>query len=250
MYPLREIQYDPPNPLPHRYPFNLAALNGFRTMPLTCPTTFLIGDNGSGKSSFLEAVAHAAGLQVEGGSANMFVDEPRTNVELSEAIHLVWTVKSKNGFFFRAETLYHLANYLDDMAKESGADQAFQAYGGRSLHHRSHGESFLALFANRLDPSRPALYLFDEPESALSTTAQFAFLQLLKRWENSGQAQMMIATHSPILLAYPNAQIWDFDACPMRPTTYEASSPYQLTRAFLESPERFLKSLLADDRDL
>lgn len=252
MRSLREIQYCPPDPLPQRYPYTLKALEGFSSMALSAPVTFLVGDNGSGKSTFLEALAHAAGLQVEGGSASMLVDASHTNTDLSAALRLVWRVKSHQGFFFRAETLYNLASYLDDMAKEpfsGGPETVFRAYGGRSLHHRSHGESFLSLFQHRLNPDRPALYLFDEPESALSITAQLAFLRLLKTWDTSGHIQMIIATHSPIILAYPGAAIWDFDEHPMRVTTYQATRPYQLTRSFLEAPERFLQALFEDDSD-
>nr|WP_207711795.1 AAA family ATPase [Sulfobacillus harzensis] len=247
---MREIQYRAPDPLPQRYPFQLPALHGFASLPLTSPVTFFIGDNGSGKSTFLEALADAAGLQVEGGSPNMIVDKPRTNTELAQALHLVWNIKLRNGFFFRAETLYNLASYLEDLADDpysGGKSVVFGPYGGRSLHERSHGESFLALFQHRLNPHRPALYLFDEPEAALSITTQLAFLRLIHDWASSGHVQIIIATHSPIILAYPNASIWDFDASPMALTTYMASRPYQVTRAFLDAPERFLNHLFRDD---
>ena len=168
-------------------------------------------------------------------------------------MRLVWNRKARNGFFFRAESFFSYANYLDDLDRELPGQGTLRPYGGKSLHAWSHGESFLTLFRQRLSHpggrsrQEPALYLFDEPEAALSTTGQFAFLRLLNEWAESGHIQVIAVTHSPILLALPGASLYSFDSSPLEPITYHESSPYQLTRAFLENPDRFLRELFQDD---
>lgn len=247
MLPLREFRYEPPKPQPRRYPFNIPALKGFSGISVQQPVTFFIGDNGSGKSTLLESLAVAAGFHAEGGSRNASYDMVSTNTELARALRLIWNRKTPNGFFFRAESFFSFATYLEDVEKENTQTTPFHAYGGRSLHERSHGESFLSLFRYRLGSDRPALFLFDEPESALSITGQMALLRFMWDWERSGRVQAIIATHSPILLAYPGAAIWTFDTSPLSSTTYKSSDPYQMTRAFLEDPDRFLKELFRSD---
>jgi predicted ATPase len=241
MLPLREVQFRWPSPLPRRYPFDIKALQGINVLPLENAVTLFTGDNGSGKSTLLESLAAAMDLNAEGGSKNAAYASSHTNTELAEALKLVWNRKIGGGFYFRAETLFQYASYLENIGDE------FDAYGGRSLHGRSHGESFLSLFSHRLNPSRPGLYLFDEPESALSVTGQLAFLRLMHQWAESLVVQVVIATHSPILLAYPKAAIWSFDTTPLSRTTYENTAPYQITRAFLDAPGRYLTQLFNDE---
>lgn len=140
MLPLREVHYQPPNPRPRRYPYSLGALHGFKSLIFTTPVTFLIGDNGSGKSTFLEALAVSAGFHAEGGSKHANYAATSTDTELAQSLHLVWNRKAVNGFFFRAETLFSYATYLDEMNKEPFSGDVLGSYGGISLHQRSHGE--------------------------------------------------------------------------------------------------------------
>jgi predicted ATPase len=144
-----------------------------------------------------------------------------------------------NGLFFRAESFFDFARHLD--ALSSGR------YAERNLHELSHGESFLRLFENRLGTRSNAIYLLDEPEAALSPARQLAFLRLLHRWHLSGRVQAIIATHSPILMAYPHATILSFEDSAVRETGYRETEHYRLTSAFLAAPERTLRHLLADD---
>ncbi|PSR23121.1 MAG: AAA family ATPase [Sulfobacillus acidophilus] len=233
---LREVRFQFPDPRPNRYPWNLAALAHLDSLAFPTPVTFFIGDNGSGKSTVIESLAQAAGFNPEGGSRHARYDAVHTDVHLAQGLHLIWNLKAMSGFFFRAESFFAYVNYLEDI-------DGFDPYGGRSLHQQSHGESFLSLFRNRLNPHQPSLYLFDEPESALSPTGQLAFLRLLKEWSDSGLAQAIIATHSPFLLAFPGATIYSFDDGAITAVNYMESKPYQLTRTFLEAPDVFLREL-------
>jgi len=242
---LKDIFYVPPDPLPPGHPFDIPALEGFRGISLKSPVSFLTGENGSGKSTFLEAVAVQAGFHAEGGGRNASYQGTEATPPLAAALRLSWHQKALSGFFFRAESFFDYASYIDILATDD--PEAWKPYGGQSLHLRSHGESFISLFQHRLTDHRPALYLFDEPEAALSVTGQLAFLRMLHDWDLSGHVQAMIATHSPILLAYPKATIWSFDELPVAEVLYRDTPPYKLTRSFLESPERFLRQVFEKD---
>lgn len=243
MLPLREVSFPWHATQPPGYPFNIPALQSLTGLPLDHAVTLFTGDNGSGKSTLLESLAHALGLPAEGGSHNAAYQTSHTNTDLANALRLVWNQKTAYGFFFRAETLFQYTTYLEDIGDD------FAAYGGRSLHRRSQGESFLSLFTQRLNPLRPGVYLFDEPEAALSSTGQLAFLRLMHHWVESRHVQLIIATHSPILLAYPGAVIWSFDSSPLRRIPYESTAPYQITKAFLDAPDRYLQQLFTDESD-
>lgn len=237
---LREIRIERPNVIPERYPWNLPAFEGLSSLRVDGTVTFFVGDNGSGKSTFLEGIASAAGFNPEGGGRNAAYDVGHTDRALAEGLRLVWNRKVLDGFFFRAESFFNYASYVDEI-------QATKFYGGKSLHHQSYGESFLSLFTHRLDPRRPSLYLFDEPEAALSTTAQLAFLIRMNQWVQSEAVQLIVATHSPILIAFPNARIYDFSHHPPKIIRYQESDAYQRTKSFLDAPEVFLKELFADN---
>lgn len=180
--PLREVRLEFPEPPPHRYPWNIPAFHQLDALAFSTPVTFLIGENGSGKSIFLEALAKAVGFNPEGGSRHAGYNATHTDTQIASTLHLVWNRKALSGFFFRAESFFAYSNYLEEEIGD------FIAYGDKSLHQQSRGESFLSLFRNRLRSRLPSLYLFGEPESALSTTGQFAFLRLLKEWAGSGHA--------------------------------------------------------------
>jgi predicted ATPase len=159
--------------------------------------------------------------------------------DLSSALRLSWLPKVTDGFFMRAESFYNFASDI-----ESGSTR--ERYGGRSLHEQSHGESFLALFVNRFDRGS---YILGEPEAALSPQRQLAFLRIINRLESAGRAQFLISTHSPILLAYPQAVLLSLDGDAIRAIRYKETDHYQVTKEFLMSPERYFKHLFAPDPD-
>ena len=223
---------------PDGYPFTIAAVRHLDGLQFTEPVTFFVGENGSGKSTVLESIAVAAGLNAEGGSRNFRFATRATHSELSEHIRLVRAPRRpRDSYFLRAETFYNVAS----AAEEYGAEVAERQGGGRSPHEQSHGESFLALVLHRLRGN--GLYLFDEPEAALSPSRQLALLAALHRLVASG-SQFIIATHSPILMAYPGAMIYEFYEKGVRPVAYTDTEHYVVTRAFLGNPDRMLRELL------
>lgn len=222
------------NNLPHTYPYSIPAINQLDELELTNPVTFFVGENGSGKSTLMEAIADICGFNTAGGGRNNTYDLEASEAALSDHIRLSWLPKVTNGFFLRAESFYHFASHIDDIG-------SIQAYGGRSLHHQSHGEAFLSLFQNRFGGK--AIYLLDEPEAALSPQRQLTFLRIIHDLEKSGEVQFIIATHSPILLGYPGAEILQFSEDGIRSIDYEETEHYQITRGFLENREGYLKHL-------
>lgn len=197
--------------------------------------TFLVGENDSGKSTLLEAIAECCGFNPEGGSRDHHREVFAERSPLAQSIRLSWRRRVVEGFFLRAESFYNVATYLDDVSD-------LRAYGGVSLHRQSHGESFMALFNNRFEQG---LYLLDEPEAALSPQRQLSFLKVLHDLEAPGHAQFVIATHSPILLSYPGAAVYSLDGGPIASVDYRNTRHFQLTRDFLNCPERFYKHLFA-----
>lgn len=196
--------------------------------------TFFVGENGSGKSTLLEAIAIACGFNAEGGTRNFRFTTRATHSALWRQIHVIRRDYAPDGFFLRAESLYNTATYIDEV-------QAVGSYGGISLHDQSHGESFLAIVENRFRPD--GLYFLDEPEAALSPMRQLTFLSELHDLAKAG-AQFLIATHSPILMACPDAEILYFSEDGITPTAYRDTPHYQLTRQFLDNPDRMLHYLL------
>ncbi|UFJ40718.1 AAA family ATPase [Brevibacillus humidisoli] len=217
-----------------RYPFSIPAVKRLDRLSFRSNVTFFVGENGSGKSTLLEAIAYQCGFHTAGGGRNNYYDVDSSHAALGEHIRLSWLPKITNGFFMRAETFYHFASHLDTLGGDS-----LRFYGGRSLHEQSHGEAFLALFRHRF--GKKAIYLLDEPEAALSPARQLALLQTIKELENN--AQFIIATHSPILLGYPNAQLLNFDVQPVQEIRYEETMHYILTRRFLENRKTVLREL-------
>lgn len=200
------------------------------------PVTFLVGENGTGKSTLLEAIAVAAGFNPEGGTRNFTFSTRATHSELHRHLTVARHAHPKDGFFLRAESFYNLASNIDDLGVED-------SYGGRSLHAQSHGESFLALIENRFGGN--GLYLLDEPEAALSPSR---LMTLLVRIHDLVQkrSQFIIATHSPILMAYPSAVVYELTEDGIRQVDYRETEHYQLTRRSLENPERMLRYLLEE----
>jgi predicted ATPase len=219
------------------YPFSLPAVRELDELKFHPKVTFLIGENGSGKSTLLEAIAVAWGFNAEGGTKNFNFATAATHSSLHEHIRLSKGLKApRDGFFLRAESFYNVATQIDELG-------AVGSYGGRSLHQLSHGEAFLALMMNRF--SGRGLYLLDEPEAALSPQRQLAVLARMNDLVYE-QSQFIIATHSPILMAYPNAWIYECGAQGLQRVEYEDTEHVKVTRGFLENPKRSLNELLKE----
>ncbi|WP_019120597.1 AAA family ATPase [Brevibacillus massiliensis] len=228
------------------YPFSIPAIRGLDTLDFVNGVTFFVGENGSGKSTLLEAIAYQCGFHTAGGGKNNYYNVDSSQAALGEYIRLSWLPKITQGFFLRAESFYHFATYLDRLAKDDPSFN-YRGYGGRSLHEQSHGESFLSLFLNRFGGK--GIYLLDEPEAALSPARQLAFLRLIHQLVNGGNAQFIIATHSPILLGYPDAKIFSFDSDGIESVRYEDTEHYQITKGFLNRTEKFLADLFRDEEN-
>ncbi len=228
-----------------RYPFAMAAVRALDELALHPKVTFFIGENGSGKSTLLEAIAVAAGFNAEGGSKNFRFATRPSESDLHEALRIVRNpTREHDGFFLRAESLFNVATEIETIQREAGG-WLLGAYGGVSLHEQSHGESFLALAKNRFRGN--GLYILDEPEAALSPSRQLAMLRIVDDLVVRRNSQFLIATHSPILMAYPHATIYEFGADGIRATAYAETEHYRLTRDFLASPATFLRKLFDEE---
>ena len=206
------------------------------------PVTFLVGENGSGKSTLLEAIAVACGFNPEGGTRNFRFATRETHSELGEYLTPVRKGYHRDGFFLRAESFYNVASNIDEMDEGGGLGaKVIDSYGGVSLHRQSHGESFLALVKNRFGGE--GLYLLDEPEAALSPSRLLTLLCEVHRLVEHG-SQLIIATHSPILMTYPNARLYQLGEEGIQTVDYQETEHYQLTKRFLDEPERMLHYLL------
>lgn len=224
-----------------QYPFNIAAISKLDCLDFTSNVTFVVGENGSGKSTLIEAIAVAAGFNSEGGTKNFNFPTKVTHSELHNFIKLCFPLsKPKDGFFYRAESFYNVASNIDELNRY-GLKPLLSSYGGKSLHEQSHGESFLSLILSRF--SGNSLFILDEPEASLSPTRQMTFLARIHQLTKEN-AQFIIATHSPILLSYPNATIYQASSAGFELISYEDSDAYQITQAFLKNPNRMFKELL------
>jgi predicted ATPase len=223
------------------YPFSIPSIHSLDELELDAKVTFLIGENGAGKSTLIEAIAVLAGFNAEGGSKNFRFGTRRSESSLHQFMRPVrGPRRPRDGFFLRAESYFNVATEIERL--DGGANGTLiDAYGGVSLHEQSHGESFLALAANRFHGH--GLYILDEPEAALSPQRQLTLLSLLHEHVEERASQFIIATHSPILMAYPNALIYQLGAGAIERVAYEDTEHYRITRDFLSSPERFFKNL-------
>jgi predicted ATPase len=216
-----------------RFPFALPFVASL-DLDLSTPVTFFVGENGSGKSTLLEAIAEMCGLPARGGGKNEVELAGREGSALAGALSPAFRNRPRDGFFFRAEAQLEFAELLEQRASDPDfkADP-YTRYGGRTLKSRSHGEAFFEVFANRFDGG---LYLLDEPESALSPERQLAFLVLLDTLVRIGHTQIIAATHSPILLTYPEAAIVSFDAPSLPRIRADDTTHVRLTRDVLANP--------------
>ena len=234
------------------YPFSIPSIRHLRRLEFHSAVTFFIGENGSGKSTLLEAIAVKAGFSAEGGDKQLQFGTYDTHSPLHNCLRLERSLgRPTDGFFLRAESLYNVATELEKIEADTPTthpDGPYRAYGGKSLHKQSHGESFLTVLKERLQGG--GVYLFDEPEAALSPQRQLSVLTLMHRLVYH-QSQLVVATHSPILLAYPHARIYQFSENGIAEVKYTETEHYQVTKGFLNRHERMLEILLtAEDADL
>ncbi|MGI6678472.1 MAG: AAA family ATPase [Dehalobacterium sp.] len=241
---LKEIQFDWSKVSNKRkHPFNIPGISGLTNITFESDVTFFVGENGSGKSTLLEAIAYKCGFSPQGGGRNNIFGVDDEDFALEKILTLSWMPKIKGGFFLRAETFFNFAGYLDELAKDNGHG-VYMPYGGKSLNEQSHGEAFLSLFMNRFN--QKGIYLLDEPEAALSPQRQLAFLILMHQLVEKGNAQFIIATHSPILMGFPHGVIFDFDHHPLEKIDYIDTDHYQITKRFLNDTDDFLKKLFTE----
>lgn len=218
-----------------RYPFDIPAVNHLNTLALHPRATFFIGENGAGKSTLLEAIAVAFGLNPEGGSKHFAFSTKDSHSQLHRCLLLRKGVRyPRDTYFLRAESFYNVATTVDALDVKEG-------YGYTSLHEKSHGESFMTLFMTRFKGN--GLYLLDEPEAALSPMRQLSLISRLHDLATQG-SQFIVATHSPLLMAYPDAWIYLFDAQGIRRVAYEETEHYITTKYFLNNYGRMLKTLM------
>ena len=222
---------------PAAYPFNIPAVRDIASIQFHPNVTFLVGENGSGKSTVLEAIALALGFGAEGGTLNVQMQTAQTVSPLHSSLRLARGVpKPRDAYFLRAESFFNVATYMD----ETGY---LDSYGGKSLHTQSHGEAFMAVLLHKLRGD--GIYLLDEPEAALSPNRQLAALRAIHHLVE-GQSQFIIATHSPLLLAYPHAKIVQFDSSGVHEVAFEDTDHLVVTRDFLNNHLQRVQQLLDD----
>lgn len=221
-------------------------LSAHKQLDFSSNVTFFVGENGTGKSTLLEAIAVAFGFNAEGGSKNFAFSTNATHSELWEHLTLLKRRYAKDGFFLRAESVYNVATNIDELDEfPSAAPFVIDGYGGVSLHHQSHGESFLSIVQNRFGGK--GLYILDEPEAALSPMRLMTLMTTMKSLVDK-DSQFIIATHSPMLMTFPNADILEFSTDGIKRVGYKDTAHYQITRRFLENPDRMLQYLM-DEQD-
>jgi len=227
---------------PGAYPFCLPFLQPGFELDFDRAITIIVGENGAGKSTLLEGIAALAGYdEAGGGKGYRPVDHSQAldvmGSSLSRALRASWLPKITNGWFFKAESFFSVARYLDEAARTGGgAPPDFLSH--------SHGEGFLRFFEERCQ--RQGLFIFDEPESALSPSRQIEFLKLLRRMDESNICQVIMATHSPILMAYPNARLLRFSKYGLEPTSVEQTDHYRLIREFCADPAGFIETAMKE----
>jgi predicted ATPase len=235
-------------PDPKQFPFCLPAIRSLERLSFHPKVTFFVGENGSGKSTLLEAIAIECGLNPEGGSRNFNFATRESHSKLCDAIRIAKAPRrTSDSYFLRAESFHNVATEIERLDNAPGlGGLIIDAYGGQSLHEQSHGESFFALFQNRFRGC--GLYMLDEPEAALSPRRQLQFLTILHDYCKRG-SQFVIATHSPIIMAYPDSCIYHFGPNGIEQVPYTETEHYLVTRGFLSNTKRMLADLLAEKND-
>jgi predicted ATPase len=227
------------------YPFSVPTIQHFDTLTLNSRICFFAGENGTGKSTLLEAIAAHYGFGREGGTRSFLNNTTESNHSIDplvQALRLSFDKRTGAGYFLRAESFFNVASHIDEIG-------VTEYYGGRSLHTRSHGETFFTLL--ELKFQRDGLFILDEPEAALSPQRQLAFLVLLyDTLRKHKDAQFIISSHSPVLLGFPDAQIISFDEGQIHEIAYEETAPMQIVRRFVNHRDRFLKELFNEPATL
>jgi predicted ATPase len=222
-----------------KYPFCLPSIKNLTTLEFHPKVTIIVGENGTGKSTILEAIATAYGFNPEGGTKNFNFSSRDTHSELQQYVRLIkGLVMPKDGFFLRAESFYNFASNVDDLDREWPG--LLSSYGGTSLHKQSHGESFFAVFMNRF--SGKGLYILDEPEAALSPSRQMAMISRMHDLIKAG-SQFIIATHSPIIMAYPDSIVYEIKN-EIKAVKYEETEHYQVMKVFINNTQNMLNILM------
>lgn len=215
----------------NEYPYNLPAVKSLNRLVFHPKITYFVGENGSGKSTLLEAIAIANGFNPEGGTKNFNFNTRKSHSSLADHIRIAKGLPPRTGFFLRAESFFNVATEIENR-------NVGEYYGGKSLHEQSHGESFMTLLTERFGAK--GLYILDEPESALSPQRQLAALFRIHDLIQQG-SQFLIATHSPILLAYPDSTIYQFSAEGIDTVSYQDTDTFQIMKAFINNPEKMLQ---------
>lgn len=231
-----------------QFPFNLSFVRDL-DLQFVAPVTFFVGENGTGKSTLMEAIASVCRLPIAGGGRNELAGQhgPDENSLLAPALRPAFRRRPPDSYFLRAEFQAHFASLLDARrADPEFLDDPYVRYGGRSLHTRSHGEAFLAILEHRI---QAGLFLLDEPESALSPQRQLVLLAHMWNQVSAGRSQFIIATHSPILLTFPGADLVAFDGQSLVRVKLEDTSHYQITRGILQNSESYWKYLREVDEE-
>lgn len=228
------------------YPFCLPIVKNLKNVEFHQAVTYFVGENGSGKSTLLEALAVSLGFNPEGGSINFNFNTRPSHSNLHQYLRVAKGIKRpKTGFFLRAESFFNVATEIEQLDDEpSFGPPVIDSYGGKSLHEQSHGESFFALMKHRFGAN--GLYILDEPESALSPNRQMAMISLIHQLVNKG-CQFVIATHSPIVLSYPNAKILEIRENGLEEVDYEDTDTFAVTKQFLNKYRSMLDILLEYD---
>jgi len=224
------------------FPFNLPIIRHFTELYFHPNVTYIVGENGMGKSTLLEAIAIKLGFNAEGGTLNFNFSSYDSHSNLEQYLRLSKGVyKAKDSFFFRAETFYNLATNIEELDQEPySGGKIIDSFGGKSLHEQSHGESFFAAFMNRFQGN--GLYILDEPEAALSPLRQMSMLTRINELVHQG-SQFIISTHSPIIMAYPNAKIIQLSEDGLKETKLEDTDHYSLMKQFFDDKDRLLHHL-------
>jgi predicted ATPase len=226
------------------YPFNLPSLKSLHQLPLDPKVTYIIGENGMGKSTLLEALAVALGFNPEGGSFNFNFSTYESHSDLANYIKVVKGInKPRDGFFLRAESFYNVASNIEELDREDGPPKVIDSFGGHSLHEQSHGEAFFSTFIHRFRGN--GIYILDEPEAALSPLRQMSMLTRINDLVNLN-SQFIVATHSPIIMSYPNATIYELDEEGIHKRRLEDTNHFKIMKQFFDNPNRMIHHLLND----